>query len=657
MLTILVVPLLIAFGLLIWSGAKFILTIRSKEIVRIRDILLIGVALLVCSAFISAVMAIMAGLGHSVCAMKRADVQGALVFVILAACPIAAMFLYRYYQTLVFRQREEQPKTDTRPDLRKLRIWVTATAAILAVTIIALLGRLSLWPPLMFALRNDFTGMAVFLIDFKLFSNQADLCGYTPLPFAALIGKADMAKRMVEHGADINAPDTDKMTALNWALLKQRTELAAYLVEKGADVNAGLHAPLSQACSTSNWGLARLMVEKGAKTGVISATVSAVKAGNLDMARFLLDHGGDSAIKSKQGEVALMDACREGHSEVVRFLLENGVSPFVKTYSGVTPIIEATRDGHGRVVEILREYGPKASPRHKIDAFERAIDDRDALAAKQLIDAGVDPNGRSLQYQDMPLLTRALFALRPEIAEMLIAHGADVNAKDRYGRTPLMGAAGLGSAELVKQLLEKGADPYARDNSGDNAIHYARRAKSAEVERLLGDREPKLLEKSAEKTDGPPVRVTNEDQGFMQSVLGGRAEINAVDGSGLSALHWACHNGSQEIVKTLIQRGADVNLKSVHDLTPLMSACRPGHVQIAKLLLENGAEINVQSKKGWSPLMWAAEQGNPELVQLLLENGASVDARSTAGITVLKAAKGPQLQKIRDLLTRYGAKE
>ncbi len=104
----------------------------------------------------------------------------------------------------------------------------------------------------------------------------------------------------------------------------------------------------------------------------------------------------------------------------------------------------------------------------------------------------------------------------------LIKHGADVNAKGRYGWTALHWAADNGFAEIVKLLLDSGADIKATDNTGRTALHWA---------------------------------VTTE---IVQLLLDSGADINAADNGGRTALHWAAYYGSADIVQALVIAGADL---------------------------------------------------------------------------------------------------
>ncbi|RDW77988.1 hypothetical protein BP5796_05840 [Coleophoma crateriformis] len=206
------------------------------------------------------------------------------------------------------------------------------------------------------------------------------------------------------------------------------------------------------------------------------------------------------------------------------------------------------------------------------------------------------------------------------VIQLLLEKGAEIEAKDTYGRTALSYAASEGHEAVVKLLLEKGAEIEAK-------ITYGRTALSGGHEAVV----KLLLEKGA--------------------------EIEAKDTHGQTALSYATNWGHEAIVKLLLEKGAEIEAKDSEDgRTPFMYAAREGHEAVVKLLLEKGAEIEAKdSEDGWTPLMYAAKRGQEAVVKLLLEKGAEIEAKDTDGRTALSYATEWGHEAVVKLLLEKGA--
>ena len=135
------------------------------------------------------------------------------------------------------------------------------------------------------------------------------------------------------------------------------------------------------------------------------------------------------------------------------------------------------------------------------------------------------------------------------------------------------------------------------------------------------------------------------DAEAVRSLLRGGADVNASEGDGMTALHWAADAGHVEIAHILLYAGANVEAATrLGDYTPLHLAARQGHGRLIYALLEGGADANATTTSGGSTaLHFAAGSGSVEAVIALLEHGARADAReSSRGQTPLMfaAAKG-----------------
>jgi len=122
------------------------------------------------------------------------------------------------------------------------------------------------------------------------------------------------------------------------------------------------------------------------------------------------------------------------------------------------------------------------------------------------------------------------------------------------------------------------------------------------------------------------------DGAKLRQLLEQGADVNAAQGDGMTALHWAATHGDVEVARMLIYAGAGVDaLTRNGNYTPLHLASRAGHVTAIRALLQAGANANAKTSSGGAtPLHFAAAQGNTESIAALLDKGAVVDAREGA---------------------------
>ena len=134
------------------------------------------------------------------------------------------------------------------------------------------------------------------------------------------------------------------------------------------------------------------------------------------------------------------------------------------------------------------------------------------------------------------------------------------------------------------------------------------------------------------------------------------ADVNAPQGDGATALHWASHWNDLDAASLLIRAGADVNAANELGATSLWLAAINGSATMVKRLLEAGAKPNVALKMGETPLMAAARSGNGRTVEQLLAHGADIDAREhERGQTALMWAVAQQHADVARVLIRNGA--
>lgn len=125
--------------------------------------------------------------------------------------------------------------------------------------------------------------------------------------------------------------------------------------------------------------------------------------------------------------------------------------------------------------------------------------------------------------------------------------------------------------------------------------------------------------------------VRRGDREAVRTLLKSGADVNAAEGDGTTALHWAARRGDAELVQMLVSAGANVRATTrLGSYTPLMMAAQAGHSAAVAALLAGGADVEAASTTGTTPLMFAAQSGDTRTVTMLVEGGARIDARESA---------------------------
>jgi ankyrin repeat protein len=149
----------------------------------------------------------------------------------------------------------------------------------------------------------------------------------------------------------------------------------------------------------------------------------------------------------------------------------------------------------------------------------------------------------------------------------------------------------------------------------------------------------------------------HRDVPTVRTLLRQKADVNAPQADGATAIHWAVQNDDLELADILIQAGANVKAANRFEVTPLGLACMNGSAAMIQKLLKAGADVNAPfSPLGETPIMIAARTGNPDAVKVLLDNGANVNAREKSkGHTALMWAAAESHPSVVKLLLEHGA--
>jgi quinoprotein dehydrogenase-associated probable ABC transporter substrate-binding protein len=305
-------------------------------------------------------------------------------------------------------------------------------------------------------------------------------------------------------------------------------------------------------------------------------------------------------------KAAIETAVAEHKSDIKAVLTEFGV-PLVKcdecAVSGDLP-------SHGPYKQALPDVQTAA-----VTAKQRAARMADL---KKSLKEGANPDDE---------LNNAIVADDPDRVGYLATHGANLNARDGDGYTPLISAVRSGFLDVATFLAEHKADPNLTDLSGWTPLQWA---------------------------------AWGNDPALVKMLLSHGAKLDSTDKDGLTPLAVAAQNGKLKSTLALLDAGADVNAPVAKGgYTPLMLASLSGSSDVAASLIEHGARVNATNPGGVTALMIAAAGNRSTIAGLLLKSGADINARSEDGRTALSIAQANSneavLKVLEDAAQRGGA--
>jgi ankyrin repeat protein len=457
----------------------------------------------------------------------------------------------------------------------------------------------------------------------------------TPLLEAVMRGDIEQTRTWIARGENVNAANEYGQRPLGLAVRCGNLELVELLLAHGADVNAKCEAdsstPLHMAAEQGWKSIAKLLIAHGAelegedKLGRTPAE-RALKADQRKMVRLL------AAYRSG---VTIHVAAYLGEIDTVKRLLKERVTVDAKDADGQSALEYAAREGHTGIVELLLAEGADANGKGGddtplIDALWHCHPD----VAILLVNHGARVEGKHSTSGESPLRMAAKDGLI-ELAKLLIAHGAEVEATDNAGNTALHCAVVSGKRAMVELLLSRSADMNAKGCFANTPLHAAAESGYKDVVQLLIDKHAAVNPKNE---FGQTPAACAMESGHKDIVL-----LLAASGVDLT-IHLAAYAGDLQTVGCLLDAGADVNHQDKQGRTPLYLAVQEGNRDIAELLINRGADIRKgRGQPPWvfAPLHAAACYGRTDTINLLIRKGADVHAKDMVNATPLhEAARG-----------------
>ena len=281
---------------------------------------------------------------------------------------------------------------------------------------------------------------------------------------------------VLNDGLDINTPALSNRTPLLWASLSSSGEFIETLIDLGANVNAqrtdDKEAPLTL---SSGW--------------------------NKFMAVYLLlDRGADANIASADGNSPLHTAVSKGFFDITKLLVEKGSYVNLQNKEGRTPLFLSVKNKHEQLIKLLIENEADVRIGYKENSTERfyLVRGKNRGRAAWHYIAGEQVN-------------------EPEIIDLLVKSGANVNAQDAEGFTPLHMAAIHGNLKIVKKLVDLDADVNIVATDGKNAAELAHLNEELEIKEYLESKMASLPRTKEKEEDSELADLLIEAYGLPVS--------------------------------------------------------------------------------------------------------------------------------------------
>lgn len=464
------------------------------------------------------------------------------------------------------------------------------------------------------------------LFSTKVDVNGVDENGDTALHAAARINEADLCSFLIIKGADTEVKNNDGDTALHVAIKNDALETARVLSMVQGDIFAkdannisALELALSKgddwydAMITAQSGLLRdlngetivhyfvrtrdekaidycikkelpLSVRSSAgQTPLHLAFENVNEAASIRIAASLLKANCDTV----RGDFAYFEDCVKARNTILRF------------HDGQTPLHIATISGHTGIVEYLI----KERTANRLS---------DVLGAQDI--SGNTPLHEAVRYG------------RTDIVKTLVSCGANVNAMDALGKTPLLILVPKEKqGEIYQILISNKADVRLKDMYGDSVFHIATMSNSdVSVLQILYSAGADINERNKQGVTPLAVAVQNKLESHIAFYANNGADIHAEDKNKETPLTRAFKSENFDIIQTLITRENVRSYDSAGNSPLHVAIMNKASVEVVKYIVSSKAELNARNRDGNTALMLALKYGRQDIGEILVENEADI---------------------------------
>ena len=332
---------------------------------------------------------------------------------------------------------------------------------------------------------------------------------------------------VLNDGLDINTPALCNRTPLLWASLSSSGEFIETLIDLGADVNAQRTddkvTPLILSASWNNFMAVYLLLDHEADSNIARADGNsplhiAVSNGFFHINKLLIKKGSNVNLQNKEGRTPLFLGVKNKQKHLIKLLIENEADVTIGYQENSTDRIYLVRGkGRGRAA-----WQYVLVKKHLLGLFLKrtnggSLDGADFGAVlrsgwgKDPPEGTIDQILEECDFKEIPGVTVLHIASKennePEIIDLLVKSGANVNAQDAEGFTPLHMATIHGNLKIVKKLVDLDADVNIVTTDGKNAAELAHLNEELEIEEYLESKMAFSQRTKEKKDDSEPADI------------------------------------------------------------------------------------------------------------------------------------------------------